>query len=105
VIAYSVVQRSREIGIRIALGAQQGSISLMVFRQGGLLVLMGIGSGLASSLLTASLIRALLYGIQPIDPASFVTAPLLLLLVAALASYIPARRATRIDPMVALRYE
>jgi predicted permease len=105
VIAYSVSQRTREIGIRMALGAERLSISNMVLRQGALLVLIGIAVGLVASLFAVQLIRALLYGIQPIDPVTFVAVPLLLLAVAFLASYLPARRASRLDPMVALRYE
>jgi len=105
VIAYSVAQRSREIGIRIALGAEQRSISLMVLRQGGWLALIGVALGLLASFFAARLIRALLYGIQPIDPITFVVVPLLFVAVALLASYIPARRASHVDPMVALRYE
>jgi putative ABC transport system permease protein len=105
VIAYSVAQRSREIGIRIALGAEQHSIARMVLRQGGWLALIGVAVGLAASLFAARLIRALLYGIQPIDPLTFMAVPVLSFVVALLASYIPARRAARVDPMVALRYE
>ena len=105
VIAYSVAQRSREIGIRIALGAEQQSISRMVLRQGGWLALIGVVVGLAASLFAARLIRALLYRIQPIDPITFVVVPVLFFAVALFASYIPARRAARVDPMVALRYE
>ncbi|MGB7492848.1 MAG: ABC transporter permease [Candidatus Acidiferrum sp.] len=105
VIAYSVAQRSREIGIRIALGAEQQNISRMVLRQGAWLALIGVATGLLASLFAARLIRALLYGIQPIDPITFMAVPLLFFAVALLASYIPARRASRVDPMVALRYE
>jgi len=105
VISYSVLQRTREMGIRIALGAQQQSISFMVLRAGAVLTLIGITTGLLAALFAVRLIRGLLYGIQPIDPATFIAVPLLLMAVALLASYIPARRATRVDPMVALRYE
>jgi predicted permease len=105
VIAYSVAQRSREIGIRIALGAEQHSILRMVLGQGGSLALLGIAVGLAASFFAARLIRALLYGIQPIDPVTFVIVPVVFFAVALLASYIPARRAARVDPMIALRYE
>jgi predicted permease len=105
VLAYSVAQRSREIGIRMALGANQRSISVMVLRRGAALALSGIAIGLAVSLFAVRFIRALLYGIQPADPVTFVAVPLLLVAVALLASYVPARRATRVDPLVALRYE
>jgi putative ABC transport system permease protein len=105
VISYSVVQRTREMGIRVALGAQRGSLSLMVLRQGALLTLIGGGVGLMASLCAARLIRGLLYGIEPIDATTFVAVPGLLGAVCLLASYIPARRATRVDPMIALRCE
>ena len=105
VIAYSVAQRTREIGIRMALGAGRRNISVMVLRQGALLVLIGIAVGLVASLFTMQLIRVLLYGIQPIDPFTFVAVSVLLLALAFLASYLPARRAARVDPMNALRYE
>ena len=77
----------------------------MVLRQGALLTLIGGGVGLMASLFAARLIRSLLYGIQPIDVTTFVAVPLLLVAVSLLASYVPARRATRVDPMTALRYE
>jgi putative ABC transport system permease protein len=105
VISYSVVQRTREMGIRIALGAQRESISRMVVREGVLLALIGVGAGLGASLVVARLIRELLYGIGATDPATFIAVPVLLIAVALLASYVPARRATRVDPLVALRYE
>ena len=105
VISYSVAQRTREMGIRIALGAQRGSISRMVVREGTMLTLIGVGTGLAASFFAVRLIRGLLYGIGAGDPVTFLVVPLLLIAVALLASYIPARRATRVDPLVALRYE
>jgi putative ABC transport system permease protein len=105
VVSYSVVQRTREMGIRIALGAPRGSISLMVLRQGALLTLIGGGVGLIASLFVARLIRGLLYGIQPVDATTFVAVPLLLVAVSLLASYVPACRATRVNPMITLRYE
>ncbi len=105
VISYSVVQRTREMGIRMVLGAQRGSISRMVVRQGALLTLIGVAAGLLASLFAVRLIRGLLYGIGATDPATFIAVPLLLMAVALFASYIPARRATRVDPLVALRYE
>jgi putative ABC transport system permease protein len=105
VISYSVVQRTREMGIRIALGAQRQDISFMVLRSGALLTLIGIATGLLASFFAVRLIRGLLYAIQPVDPATFIAVPLLLMAVALFASHIPARRATRVDPMVALREE
>jgi putative ABC transport system permease protein len=105
VISYSVVQRTREMGIRMVLGAQRGSISLMVVRQGAVLTLIGVAAGMLVSLFAVRLIRSLLYEIGATDPATFIAVPLLLIAVALLASYIPARRATRVDPLVALRYE
>ena len=105
VISYSVVQRNREMGIRIALGAQQRDIRRMILCQGVVLTSVGVVVGLVVSLFSVQLIRALLYGIQPLDGVTFIVVPLVLFAVALLASYIPARRATRVDPMVALRYE
>jgi putative ABC transport system permease protein len=105
VVSYAVAQRTHEIGIRLALGAEQKSISLMVLRRGASLTLTGIAIGLGISLVAVQLIRALLYGIQPIDAATFIAVPLLLSAVASFACYIPARRASRVDPMVALRHE
>jgi putative ABC transport system permease protein len=105
VISYSVAQRTREIGIRMALGAQRERISRMVVREGALLTLLGVGVGLTASFFVVRLIRSLLYGIGTTDPATFVAVPLLLMGVALLASYVPARRAMRVDPVVALRYE
>jgi putative ABC transport system permease protein len=105
VISYSVAQRTREIGIRIALGAQRESISHLVMREGALLTLIGVGAGLIASLFTVHLVRGLLYGIGTTDPATFIAVPVLLLGVALLACYVPARRAMSVDPIVALRYE
>jgi putative ABC transport system permease protein len=105
VISYSVAQRTREMGIRLVLGAQRQSISRMVLRQGTILALLGIAVGLVASFFAVHLIRGLLYGIAATDPVTFIAVPLLLIAVSLLASYLPARRATRVDPMVALRYE
>jgi putative ABC transport system permease protein len=103
VISYSVVQRTREMGIRIALGAQRASISGMVLRQGALLALTGVGAGLIASFFAVRLLRGLLFGIAPTDRVTFFAVPLLLFAVALAASYFPARRAMRVDPIVALR--
>jgi putative ABC transport system permease protein len=104
-IAYSVSQRTREIGIRIALGAQQTDIMKMVLLKGLLLTLLGIAAGIAFAFVMTRLISSLLFGVSSTDPLTFMVVSLLLLIVALFACYIPARRATKVDPMVALRYE
>ena len=104
-MAYSVTQRRNEIGIRIALGATRENILQLVLRQGSWLALSGIGLGLIGSILVTRLLSSLLFEVSPSDPMTFLTVALLLVGVALLASYVPARRATKVDPMVALRYE
>ena len=103
VIAYAVNLRRREIGIRMALGAQRRDVLAQVFRQGQTLTFLGLGVGLGGSLLTTWLLESLLYGIRPQDPKVIVSAVVTLAAIAALATYLPARRATRIDPLIALR--
>jgi predicted permease len=105
VIAYSVSQRTREIGIRMALGAQQRTVVQLILRQAGTLAIVGIAAGLVGSLFTAILMRKLLFRVSPWDLATFAAVSGALALCALLASYIPARRAANVDPMVALRYE
>ena len=105
VIAYSVSQRTRELGIRMALGARRRDVLMMVLRQGTVLAGIGILAGLGLAIGASRLLRGLLYGISPIDPFSFIAVPFVLAAAALLASWLPARRATRIDPMEALRYE
>jgi putative ABC transport system permease protein len=102
-LAYMVGQRSREIGIRMALGARRDDILRMFLRKGVVLAGVGIVAGLVFSASTASLMASLLYGVRPHDPAVFLIAPLLLFAVAVLASYLPARRATKVNPMIAFR--
>ncbi len=102
-LAYMVGQRSREIGIRMALGAQRDDILRMFLHKGVALAGVGIIAGLVVSASTASMMASLLYGVRPHDPAVFLIVPLVLLAVAALASYLPARRATKVNPIVALR--
>jgi len=104
-ISYSVSQRTREIGVRIALGAQRRDVLGMVIREGLQLLMFGSLVGLVGALLVTRIIRSLLYSTSPTDLLSFVAPSLMLLAVALLACYIPARRAAKIDPIVALRYE
>jgi predicted permease len=102
-LAYMVGQRSREIGLRIALGASPRDILKLVMRRGAVLAGVGVAAGVTLSALASSLMASLLYGVRPHDPAIFLAAPLVLLAVAVLASYLPGRRATKVDPMLALR--
>ena len=105
VISYIVSERTHEIGIRLALGAQSRNILRMVIRQGLGLAFAGAAVGLAGALIVSHLMAGLLYGVRPTDPFTFASVALLLVAVALLACYIPARRAIRMDPLVALRHE
>ncbi|MGC1106783.1 MAG: ABC transporter permease [Candidatus Acidiferrales bacterium] len=105
VVAYSVEQRRHELGIRLALGAQLGNLRAMILRQGMAPVLAGLAAGVAASLLLGRLIAGLLFGVHAFDPLTFACVTMVVVLVALAACYIPARRAMRVDPMVALRYE
>ncbi len=105
VISYFVAQRTHEIGVRMALGATQTSVLRLVLRQGALLAVAGVAIGVAASLALARVLRGLLYGIAPSDPATLVGITALLMIVVLAASWIPARRATRVDPLIALRHE
>ena len=105
VMSYSVARRTREIGVRMALGAQRGDVTRLVLQETMTLVSAGGALGLAGALGAGREVSSLLFGLAPTDPAALVAAMLLLAGVAAVASYIPARRATKVDPLVALRYE
>lgn len=104
-MTYAVNRRTNEVGIRMALGAQRGEIARMVLRESLLLVIIGLAVGIPVSLGASRLISSELYGLKPFDPITIAAAGFILMAIAALAGYLPARRASRVDPMVALRYE
>ena len=105
VVSNSVVQRTREIAVRMALGADRPDILKLVVGQGMLVTLIGIAFGVVGGLMLTRFLVSLLYEVRPTDLMTFVSVAILLFILAIAASYIPARRATRVDPMVALRYE
>jgi putative ABC transport system permease protein len=103
--AFSVRQRTREIGIRIALGAQKGNILALVIKQSLLLILIGIVVGMAGAVLLGRAISSLLYGVQPVDPGAFALSSLILVIIGIAASYVPARKASQVDPAIAFKQE
>jgi ABC-type antimicrobial peptide transport system permease subunit len=105
VLDYSITRRTNEIGLRMALGAERGGVIWMVLREALLLVGMGVAIGVPLALALARSVSSLLYGLKPTDSLTISAAVVLLFAVAATASYLPARRTSRVDPMVALRYE
>jgi len=105
VMAYNVIERTREIGIRMALGAGRGEVLRLTLVRGMALTLSGVGLGIAGAWALTRFLSTVLYGVKPTDPATFVVVSFILTSAACLATYIPARRAARVDPMVALRYE
>jgi ABC-type antimicrobial peptide transport system permease subunit len=105
VISYVATQRTREIGIRMALGAAAKDVSGLFLRQGGVIVAIGVGTGLVAAGLVTRVMAALLFGVNAVDPVTYVVVAAALAGTALLASYVPARRAARLDPAVALRWE
>jgi ABC-type antimicrobial peptide transport system permease subunit len=105
VIAYSVVQRTREIGIRMALGADSANVLRLILRQGARIGMLGLVIGTLAAYLSTRALSSMLYGVDPHDPLIFAGIAASLIVVVVLASYVPARRATRVDPLIALRYE
>ena len=105
IVSYGVANRIKEIGIRMALGAQGRDVLRLILREALLLVIAGVAVGLPAALGVTRLISSLLFGLTPTDPLSIGLAALVLMTVTIVASYIPARRATKVDPLIALRYE
>ena len=105
VISYSVSQRTQEIGIRVALGARPGDIARQVMRQGGILIVLGLSIGLPGAFALSRVLASFLFGVSATDVTIYSGVSILLVTVATLACYVPARRAAHVDPMAALRYE
>jgi putative ABC transport system permease protein len=105
VVAYSVAQRTHELGLRMALGAQHKDVLALVLRQGMKLALLGVALGLLGAFWLTGVLRDLLFGVPPTDALTFLSVAALLVAVALLACYVPARKATQVDPLLALRHE
>ena len=104
-MSYSVARRTNEIGIRMALGAERRDVLQLVMRESMILVVTGVLLGVAGAVAASRLIASLLFGLAPVDPATMGGAVVVMVLLSAIAGYLPARRASRVDPMVSLRYE
>jgi ABC-type antimicrobial peptide transport system permease subunit len=105
VVAYGVAQRTREIGIRTALGAQRSDVLTLVLRQSALLTALGVALGLGAAAGAARYLEGMLFGLTPLDPNTFAAVSIAFPIVAVFAAYLPARRATKVDPLIALRCE
>jgi ABC-type antimicrobial peptide transport system permease subunit len=105
VIAYTVTQRTKEFGIMLALGSEVGRVQRMVMWQGAKLALLGLAIGVPAAYMLSGVLSAVLYGVQPTDPATLTSVALLLVVVGLVACYLPARRVTRVNPMIAMRTE
>ena len=105
VVSYTVAQRTREIGIRVALGASQRAVIGLVLGSGARWTLIGVAAGLVASAAVTRSLLGMLFGVTPLDPPTFIAVSFVFALVAALASYVPARRAAKVDPSIVLRYE